>query len=529
MDRGSRYNNNDNYREERLHAVDDDDENDTHHPGDNDAIIHLDQIYRDIFAEGIASGAIIEDDYGIIIHGDLESTTTNGMEDDPSGVPTDESSSSAVANNPTMSHVNSFVSAPTDEDESFRIHPQQQLRQIPKIASYPLPNPIPLQQSPPSPTTNHNTCNSTSRHCMPTGSIGNSGGPLWRLAGEIAQQRHPLLPKNNPASHFFAQSYSSRADVDVLPEEGGGIHGTPTDSSSSCSTEQQQQPHDVSIYMNHFHHHHHHNRSSCILHHHHHHHHQHRDDTDASEAEALLIDGTVARKRVRVAQLLIIGWCGILLGWLGNFFVASSCYFVSVDITVGGNSDNIFELHYGLWNYSPVDSALNGYKYCAPYPGRPRPVLARLTNAMALVSGSYSLVILSWYLISGIMKRKLWNLAILAAVLAGALQLATPLFFYLNMCQQHQQQQQSSSCTIGPAAVISIFTAVVWTILGAELYFQCPEKEEPPPPLSINLEKSFELPNLCITRLDQQFHITNNNTTKWSKKRYQPPEFPSSS
>jgi hypothetical protein len=525
--------------EERLDALYDREEEEKNgtHPSDHDAvtsssILHLNQIYRDIFAEGMASGAIIEDDYGIIVH-DLETEENDihppSYSSAADGVPTDESSSSSVSRqlprryrhpypnfgNPNVSLVNnnnnnSFASAPTDEDDSCTINlqpqpqPPQQPQQIPRISSHPIPRPIPLP-SPPSPTTN-NMCHSSTRHCMATGSsAGSGGGPLWRLAGEMAQQRHPLLPKNNPASQFFAQSYSSRAEVDAVP-----------DSSSSSSTEQQQQQqqqqHNISIYMDHFHHHSHH--SSCILHH-------HLDVTDSSEAEALLIDGTVARKRVRVAQLLIISWCGILLGWLGNFFVASSCYFVSVDFTVGGgNSDsNVFELHYGLWNYSPVDSALNGYKYCAPYPDRPRPVLARLTNAMALVSGSYSLVTLSWYLISGIMKRKLWNLAILAAVLAGALQLATPLFFYLNMCQQNQQP-----CTIGPAAVISIFTAVVWTILGAELYFQCPEKEEPSAP--IILAKSFELPNLCISQLDQ---ITTTNSTKLSKKTYQPPEPPTNS
>lgn len=68
----------------------------------------------------------------------------------------------------------------------------------------------------------------------------------------------------------------------------------------------------------------------------------------------------LASKRVKVAQLLIAGIVGILVGWLGNAVVGTSCHFASVQVEVGKNSD-LFSLHFGLYKYSTVDSSLNGY------------------------------------------------------------------------------------------------------------------------------------------------------------------------
>lgn len=191
---------------------------------------------------------------------------------------------------------------------------------------------------------------------------------------------------------------------------------------------------------------------------------------DFREDEAFLMNTGLAHKRVRVVQLLIIGVVGILIAWLGNFFVSSSCYFASVPVAVGQYGD-VFPLHYGLWNYSPADSALNGYKYCYPYSGSHRsdaPVLSRAFNLAALLAGTYSLVVLWWYLISGRVVPKFWKAAVYAAVGAGCLQLATPLVFFMGrMCRK-------SSCSAGPASALSAVTALAWVILGAELHYHCP-------------------------------------------------------
>jgi hypothetical protein len=59
-----------------------------------------------------------------------------------------------------------------------------------------------------------------------------------------------------------------------------------------------------------------------------------------------------------VAQLLILGMVGILVGWLGNAVVGTSCYFASVDVTVQQKEK---QMHFGLYKYSSVDNGSNGY------------------------------------------------------------------------------------------------------------------------------------------------------------------------
>lgn len=58
-----------------------------------------------------------------------------------------------------------------------------------------------------------------------------------------------------------------------------------------------------------------------------------------------------------VAQLLILGMVGILVGWLGNTVVGTSCHFASIDVSVGQKE---IALHFGLYKYSTVESGLNG-------------------------------------------------------------------------------------------------------------------------------------------------------------------------
>jgi len=188
------------------------------------------------------------------------------------------------------------------------------------------------------------------------------------------------------------------------------------------------------------------------------------------EEEAFLMNTGLAHKRVRVVQLLIIGLVGVLLGWLGNFFVSSSCYFASVPVQVGQNGD-VFALRFGLWNYSPVDSALNGFKYCYPYGGQhvsDAPIVSRACNLAALLAGTYSLVVLWVYLISARVNAKFWEAAVYSAFAAGVLQFCTPIFFFTGtMCR-------NASCSAGPATALAAVTAVAWAVLGAELYYHCP-------------------------------------------------------
>jgi hypothetical protein len=314
------------------------------------------------------------------------------------------------------------------------------------------------------------------------------GGRLWRLAGEVAAGRISLLSLDPNGGSYqgggpvrqikesFMERMRSRADPDAITtiystssptamnRNGGGnvcsnTHGRMLKmpvalSSSSLSIIQQQQ-----------------STASADT-----------DDALYREDEAFLINTGLAQKRVRVVQLMIIGLFGILLPWMGNVFVSSNCYFASIHVVVGSYG-NVYPLHFGLWNYSPISSALNGYKYCYPYYRQSNsndeeysmnqyrsdpPVTSRICNSLALLAGTYSLVILWWYLISGRVRRHLWKGAVYAAFIAGMLQLATPIsFFFGRTCRNNH-------CSVGPGTVLSAITAIAWMVFGAELHYHCP-------------------------------------------------------
>ena len=192
------------------------------------------------------------------------------------------------------------------------------------------------------------------------------------------------------------------------------------------------------------------------------------DKTD----EMMIRSTRLAKKRVRVAQLLIAGLIGLLLGCLGNFFVTTSCHFGSTTIQVGQNGDT-FQLHFGLWKYSPVDSALNGYSYCYPYSAAQHraPIFSRLANLFALLLGNYSQGCVWCYLILGVWRPALWRAAVYTAILAGLLQLSTLLFFAEKVCR-------TNHCGMGPASAVAILTSIVWVVLAWEVHYNTPRDKE---------------------------------------------------
>ena len=189
-----------------------------------------------------------------------------------------------------------------------------------------------------------------------------------------------------------------------------------------------------------------------------------------AKEEGLLVSGRKTSKRVRVVQLMIVGLIALVAGWLGNFFVGTSCNFVSIPINVGGYG-NQYRIRFGLWKYSPVDSALNGYSYCYPYGGQnsshAAPVFPRVTNLLALLVGSYSLCVLWWYLVFGSVERTLWTSAVSSACVAGVFQLLTLSIFADPQIKCWERE----GCTVGPAAVVTLVTALAWVGLGWELHY----------------------------------------------------------
>ena len=172
-------------------------------------------------------------------------------------------------------------------------------------------------------------------------------------------------------------------------------------------------------------------------------------------------------------QLLLVGVLGLMLAALGNFLINTSCHFVSVPVTAGQYEDT-FSLHFGLWKYSPADSAMSGYSYCYPYSGShddDAPVVSRSANIAALALGTYSLVVLWWYLVTGKANRMLWGAAVWTALLAAAAQMTTLYFFFDTLCQ-------TRDCSWGPGSYLTVGTSVAWVILAFEMHYQAPLTEK---------------------------------------------------
>lgn len=140
-----------------------------------------------------------------------------------------------------------------------------------------------------------------------------TGGRLWKLAGEEVQQVGPTTNNNNKWAETFKARTRSCADPNAIASNNStttDLHTTPPPPSDVVSV---MVPNDQLVYPD--------------------------------------------RDVLPVAQLLILGMVGILVGWLGNAVVGTSCYFASVNVSTGQKE---VELHFGLYKYSTVESGLNG-------------------------------------------------------------------------------------------------------------------------------------------------------------------------
>jgi hypothetical protein len=188
-----------------------------------------------------------------------------------------------------------------------------------------------------------------------------------------------------------------------------------------------------------------------------------------TDTDAIVLHATFAQRRVKVVQLLFFGLVGVLLGYLGSFFVQSSCHFLSATIVAEADAE-VFVLHYGLWKYTPIDSAYQGYSYCTQYQDEyaaDAPLIPRIAGICCMVSGAYALIVLWGYLILGRATYKLWNWAIAMAVLACVGQALTFSFLSGSLCKKYQ-------CSIGPGGYLSFFCTIAWFVLAFEMYYNKP-------------------------------------------------------
>jgi hypothetical protein len=188
----------------------------------------------------------------------------------------------------------------------------------------------------------------------------------------------------------------------------------------------------------------------------------------STQEEDGFIESTgIAKKRGRVVQLLTIALLSFLIAFLGGFWALSSCHFMSIAIQV---DDVEFDLRFGLWIYSPIDSAFQGYSYCNQYDGdfvADAPWFGRISSLIALAGGGFSLGVLWLYLVAGRCVQQIWTSAVFAAAISGVLQLSTLSIFAGPICSQEV-------CTLGPAGIASIVAGCFYFVLAFEMHYQNP-------------------------------------------------------
>ena len=165
----------------------------------------------------------------------------------------------------------------------------------------------------------------------------------------------------------------------------------------------------------------------------------------------------VATTRVNVVQLLINGLIGLVGGLLGSIYVQTGCHFVTVDVGLS--------LHFGLWQYSPMDSALQGFTYCYPYDEEythDSPTFARIFGLIALISGLFSLSVLWVYLLLGRTSNGLWKWAVRFLIVAASFQALTFSFFADDVCRRN-------SCSFGPGSIVSLISTLSWALVAYEM------------------------------------------------------------
>lgn len=202
--------------------------------------------------------------------------------------------------------------------------------------------------------------------------------------------------------------------------------------------------------------------------------------------EQFIVNTALARKRVSVVQLLVVGLLSLLVCLFGAFWIQSSCHYVSADVRVG-DTNEVFNLHYGLWKFSPMGSAFQGYTYCDKYDKEytiPPPTFPRLASLLASLGGAYAVCVLWVYLIFGRGTRLHWNAAVRVAFLAGLLHGASLLIFISPICYE-------KDCELGPAGILSLVAVAANFMLSFEMYYNspikswmddvpsCPSNEEP--------------------------------------------------
>ncbi|CAJ1961783.1 unnamed protein product [Cylindrotheca closterium] len=195
--------------------------------------------------------------------------------------------------------------------------------------------------------------------------------------------------------------------------------------------------------------------------------------TNGSEEDESAIRAALVDKRVRVVHLLGVGFLSLFSGLFASVWAQASCAFFTANIVGYAGDDDasgvFFEekLRYGLWRYSPGgDSGVS----CTSYgydDEADATVIPRLAGVIGIMGGTLALAVLFAYLILGYAKKKIWEVAVVLAVMSGVSQLCTLLFLVVGVCEKYE-------CVPGPGAMGTVISGFSFFILGFEMLNNMP-------------------------------------------------------
>jgi hypothetical protein len=155
---------------------------------------------------------------------------------------------------------------------------------------------------------------------------------------------------------------------------------------------------------------------------------------------------------------------GILLGFFPSLYAQITCHFVTGGTLIGDDGVEI-EAHYGLWQYTPIDSSFQGLSYCQNYDYgyiSSYPIIPRLAGLVAFTCGTIPLMVIWVYLHLQMTHEICWTWSIKMLLIACGCQVSTFLMFAMGVCSGNE-------CSLGPGGKASVISASAWLVLAIEM------------------------------------------------------------
>lgn len=189
-----------------------------------------------------------------------------------------------------------------------------------------------------------------------------------------------------------------------------------------------------------------------------------------------VVKSDVAKPRpFNLERYILVAVIAMVGGFFGTIYSTTSCEYATVYEPVGENQV-IFEAHYGLWQYTTIDSVFMGYTYCTAYQaddyGTSPNAFAPIMGLLSSIAASYTIAVI-WVYLFFFMSPTLpgWLWAIRGAMFAALCQILTLTFFMNDVCQTYE-------CTAGPGSISAIISTLSWCFVAYQMNYNAPSFDD---------------------------------------------------